>query len=531
MIKHIKGGTFGLEAELWRDDVVAVLAQLPGLRINHSKGRLEGGIDAIAAAQHRLGVQGPSTEMVQDGIIIGGEVTDPLRHYQKDGVSRVRNIMNTMGGALLADEMGLGKTVQAITVGKTLTGRKIVICPASVRETWRDDLKKWGVASYAILGPTNTKDAMKEWADAPSKEWIVVSYALATKAYELVFPDGPPTLTIIDEIQLVKGRKSKGKDVQRAGAAEYIASMSQYRLGLTGTPLWDRPRDLWRILHILFGSTFGSSWDFDHAYCGARPNEHGGLDNSGVSRADELRLRLSYYMVRREKSEVAKELPPLTRQTIWVDATRQATNALHSAILMKRPGDFYKAIEATLHGKAETAYELAQELRKFVLFTYRRSDAISMAKTLSEKYETPCVAVHGGMDTVRRQIEIKRAIANGWGVVATIDSVGTGVDVLKHVATTAIVHWIDFVPRKMAQMEARLHRLGVKGNVHIIYLAMKDSADTLTVKKVVEKLDAQIQVLRDSGGKGMRDTLGDHIDGAGAENAEREALKALYEDM
>ncbi len=233
-------------------------------------------------------------------------------------------------------------------------------------------------------------------------------------------------------------------------------------------------------------------------------------------------------MVRREKRDVLKELPPLTRQVMWIDGCKEASVAYQKAALNLEPGAAYTAMEATLAGKMETAFELARDLKRFLIFTWRRADARQMAKVLTEKWGTPASAVTGDMDTMARQRTVRLAAEKGIGIVATIDSVGTGMDALKHVASTGIFHSLDWVPQKMAQAEARLHRIGQLENVHWIYLAMKDSYDVPVVKTVVGKLDQWAAIMGRGDSKGMRDVLDDSV---AAGNAEKEALRALYEEM
>jgi SWI/SNF-related matrix-associated actin-dependent regulator 1 of chromatin subfamily A len=527
--QRLKGMTWGLPVEnLWDDATANKLTHIPGLRVDMTKGRVEGYPDAVAVAAKRLGAM--PTRPLEPAL---NPSEDPkLRPYQRMGIRQMAGIMQQMGGCLLADDMGLGKTVQAIKVAKVLVpdGRVMVVVPGSVRETWRDDLTKWGETDFAIVTPLATKADKAEWEKARTSRWVVCSYELADRTWDHAFGDAPADVLIVDEMHMVKGRSRGSKRTQRADALETAAMQVQYKLGMTGTPIWDRPRDLWRQLRILFGSTFGSSWDFDHAYCGAFLDDHGALNNSGATRGDELKLRLSYYMVRREKKDVLKDLPPLTRQVIWVDPTTFAKSRFIAFQMSMAGASIHDAIESTLNGKMETVFELAKQLKKFVVFTWMKKHAREMAKVLTEQHDTPCVAITGDMTVAQRSQMIKVAIENGWGVVATIDSVGTGVDILKRVSSTAIVHAIDFVPQKMAQAEARLHRIGQENNVHIIYVAMKESIDTILVNTVVQKLDAVISVMGKAS-QGLRDELAANEGGAGAEAAEQAALRAIYQEI
>lgn len=525
--KHLKGSTWVLE--LPADRVPEDPLQVPGLRFGLETGdslhTLSGSIDAVAAACHRLGLPPPREEGKS---LDAWTVPETFRPYQVDGVRRLITILRRAGGALLADDMGLGKTAQAIVTARQFKGRRLVIAPAAVRETWRDDLKKWGEESVAILGPMKNKRAGTEWERGREATWVVTSYELAQRAFDACFAatGTAPTFAIMDEVHMVKGRKNS-----RALVARELLSMTRYKLELTGTPLDDRPRDLYTLLSIIAGSAFGSKWDFDHAYCAGQIDSHGGMDNSGSSNQEELRLRLSYYMVRRQKKDVLKELPPLTLQTLWVDPEPKASQQFQRALMGMSADATQDALEATLKGKMPHALELAASLKRFVLFTWKREHARDMAAMLQRDYDTPCVCITGDVDTEKRQALIREAVAMKGGVVCTMDSVGTGVDALKLVSSYGIMHALDYRPTKMAQTIARLHRFGQTDNVQFTFLAMKDSMDERVVEKVVAKMGVHDAVMGGDAMGEMQAALGGDAGGNRAGDNDEDALRALYDNL
>jgi SNF2 family DNA or RNA helicase len=242
-----------------------------------------------------------------------------------------------------------------------------------------------------------------------------------------------------------------------------------------------------------------------------------------------LKLRLSYLMIRRTREQVLKELPPLTRQVVWLPADKEAEAAFVKAAVHKSPGGTAAALQATLAGKVEAALDYAEQARQFVLFTWMKSHAHQMAKILAEQRDTPCVCITGDVPHKERQALVKLAESKQWGLVATIDSLYQGVN-LQGVAKVGIMHALDYVPIKMVQTEGRIHRMGQKDPVTWIYLAMKDSMDQLVVKTIVDKLDQWRATMGKDGSEGMKDTLGGNVNGAGAD-AEKAALRALYEGM
>jgi SWI/SNF-related matrix-associated actin-dependent regulator 1 of chromatin subfamily A len=498
--------------------------------VNNESGEAFGSLDGLAALAFRIKAPYPKPTPWRAMVLAEGDYNGiGLRPYQQYGILWLKEVLKLNRGAILADDMGLGKTLQSITVAQLVAfqGRILVVAPAAARETWREELAKWAPnQSVAILGPAATKAARLEWDKAPNSKWVVSSYDLVAsgKVEDVAFALDMPTLVIIDEAHRAKGRKTK-----RANALQQLCAQAQYRLALTGTPIWDRPRDLWMLLDILLGGRFGSKWDFDLAYCNASINDHGGWENAGATNTEELRLRLAYYMLRREKAEVATDLPPLTRTVRWLEPDAPARREWEKVQLGLTKGNLHAAIESTLAGKMDEAMELAAESRRFLLFTWLKTHAFQMHKLLNER-GIPCELVTGEASTTARQSRIAAARSKGWGVVATLDSASEAIN-MQGVASQGIMHTIDWVPTKLAQAEARLHRIGQKDPVTWTYLAMKDSVDELIVPAVVNKLDAFIQAMGAQAAQGLRDELNATVGITGVdENSLLAQMAAMLED-
>lgn len=491
------------------------LANLPGLRTNEDGGRVEGLIDAVAAATVRLGGEAPKKLVPHEFVRVAAEQHDPLlRSYQRSGVAFLLATLRSVGAALLCDDVGLGKTRQAIAAASAIGGRVVIVCPAYVRMGWEKELLAYGHTDVAVLAPVTNKAGQAHWDKAPDAKWVITSFEMADRLLPLFSSKAPSTL-IIDEAHLLRGRETK-----RSRAVAELAAVSAHKLAMTATPMWSRPRDFWKLLNVLFGSRFGNKWDFDQAYCGASINEYGGWVNKAATLTEELRLRLSYYMVRREKRDVLKEMPRLGRQVVWLDGDAHAEATFQRAMLHRQPGMLQEALGATLDAKKEAAVQYAAQAKRFLLFTWLRKDAHEIAARLTSD-ECPVVCITGDMPAVQRQAAVALARSKSCGVVATIDSAGTGLDGLQHCASTVIFHALDYTPLKLLQAEGRLDRLGQTEPVTAIYLACRNSADTLVVQNVVEKLSAA-QAVMGQGGE-LKEELG-------AVN-EEQALAALYAGM
>lgn len=474
---------------------------IPGLRLTGS--RVSGSVDAFAVL-HKRGLldampANPIPQLICD---------DPrLRDYQRIGVEWLASRLRQDTGALLADDMGLGKTLQTIATWKLLNcpAPLLIIAPASVRLGWQKELKKWANVDATVV----TTGAQAKKVTSATKV-LVTSYELSKQ----LPADFIPTMVVLDEAHLLRGRM--------AGRSQHLKRMCEtavYKLALTGTPMWSRPRDFWMLLRILFGYRFGTADQFDYAYCDARVNQWGGKENKGVSRADELKLRLSYVMLRRLKADVAKELPPMTRQVRWVKATKEARQALQSFVLKQLP--FQQALNSTLDAKIDATVQACLDAGRFLLFTWQKAHVEELAaRLIAEGVEIEIIT--GDYTLPERAAAIDRAQKSGASIVATLAACNAGVDGLQYVADTAIFHSIGYVPIEMAQAEARLHRIGQANPVTAVYMAMEESADAQVISTVVEKLDQWTTLMGTDDASRMSSTLQTRA------GSEEEALAAIY---
>ena len=487
------------------------IEHIPGLKA--FGGTVVGSVDAMRVLAERLkrnGIPDPAALYVPRNA--HPPSIDGLRDYQLDGIARLVGNLQRDGAVILADDMGLGKTVQ--TIGSWNCLRRpvplLVIAPASVRRGWIREFRRW-----AELDATLIETGAEAKALATDTKVVVTSYELAKK----LNPGFCPHMIVMDEAHLLRGRMAG-----RSKTLLELSKVASYRMALTGTPMWSRPRDFWMLLKILYGYRFGTADDFDYAYCGASVNQWGGKENKGATRLSELRLRLPYVMLRRTKEQVATELPSFTRLIRWVPALKSATKSLESFALKQL--SFADALNATLDAKIDSAVEAAMSAGKFLLVTWQKKHAELLHEKLNDE-GYPCEIITGDYSHAEREAAIDRARQSGASVVCTIDSTNAGVDGLQHVASTAIFHALDYVPIKLAQMEARLHRIGQSQPVTAVYLAMEDSADSFVVETVLDKLDAWQATMGADSTASMGDTMG----APNMKRSEEEALAAIYAAM
>lgn len=222
-----------------------------------------------------------------------------LRPYQKQGVRWLTFLRDQSLGALLADDMGLGKTLQSICI---LHGKSLIVAPTSVLYNWEAEIKRFRSQLRVNIyhGPNRKLDMH---ADVIMTTYAVMRLdqeELAQQKWDVV---------ILDEAQTIKNPDSK------IAKAVYQIS-SPFKLALTGTPIENRLDDLWSIFHFLNRGFMHQRKDFQRDYI--KPISLGDKEVS-----ERLRKRVKPFVMRRLKSEVAKDLPPRTNIVLYNELDEQ----------------------------------------------------------------------------------------------------------------------------------------------------------------------------------------------------------------
>jgi SWI/SNF-related matrix-associated actin-dependent regulator 1 of chromatin subfamily A len=244
--------------------------------------------------------------------------TGLLYPHQADGVS----FLISKGRAILGDDMGLGKTRQAI-VGMQIaapTGMILVVCPASLKLNWRREIRMVDHdAKIEVLGI----------ADQADPRWVIVNYDLLAK--NAVRLHGVPWYgVILDEAHFIKNNSQRTSHclkllgVSTDARSPLIGPQQVYLL--TGTPITNRPRDLFNLLRCVGHPAARSFISFAKQYCDAYKNDYGWV-TTGASNLEELNLLMKEVMLRRKKNEVL-DLPPKIRS--WVPLAVESAAALNA---------------------------------------------------------------------------------------------------------------------------------------------------------------------------------------------------------
>ena len=408
-----------------------------------------------------------------------------LYKYQREGI----DFLKSQYHSLLADDMGLGKTVQAIKAAEELRAETIlVICPASVKLNWRKEFHKWTSITDIFIVMTG-KDTI------PSASVVIINYDLLINP-KIKDQIGKFDVCIIDEAHYLKSRLAKRTKVILGN--DGIIRKCTYKFLLTGTPVLNRPIELYPILKTLHYESikqYGSYVQFALRYCGAFSDKYG-LWDKGATNLPELKKKLEGFMLRRTKDEVLTQLPEKIVSHIPIPPSAGILTEMKK---FEDKGDSYiEEVElgklASLRSKiskhkAKIVIDYVEntfnEVNKLIVFTYHRE----MAFKLKEKFEDLGVSmVIGGLNVTKKQKEVDAFVEGGNRLfIGQIQSAGVGIDGLQRVCSDVIFAEMSWTPSELRQAEDRVYRIGQKNKVHIQYLYVTKSIEEIVLKAVISK--------------------------------------------
>ena len=221
-----------------------------------------------------------------------------LRGYQQQGLSYLNFLREYGFGGILADEMGLGKTIQTLSfiqhmVERGDRGPNLIVVPTSVLPNWDREASKFvPELRRLIIYGTRRENMFKQINDS---DLVVTTYALLRRDLEEL-QNYEFNSIILDEAQNIKNPNTiTARSVRKINA--------QQRLCLSGTPIENNLFELWSLFEFLMPGFLGSQHAFQRGI--VKP-----IKDGDVETIEQLRTRVRPFILRRTKSEVAKDLPP-----------------------------------------------------------------------------------------------------------------------------------------------------------------------------------------------------------------------------
>jgi SWI/SNF-related matrix-associated actin-dependent regulator 1 of chromatin subfamily A len=459
--------------------------------------------DAVAAERARRATLDTIRAQGSSGLQVPTVL--PLFPFQTVGVEFV---LAAGGRAAITDEMGLGKTPQGIGVCLMLSQqqqieRTLVLCPASLKINWYREFRKFADLEATIWS------GKKVVGDRTGPVHIV-NYDIFPRFRE-EFEELGIDLLIADEAHYLKNGDSLrtqavfgGTNKKRKRVAPFAVP---YAVLLTGTPVLNRPGEMYSLLHYLYPDRFPDWYSFANRYGAFPPGNLRGLPSTPRN-LDELHERTKDVVIRRRKAEVMPELPPLLVSELYVElsATQRkayqrllgdlATEWTKDAKAKRRPSlQQLQVLTAFLNEvklvkvRELLAELLADEGRQVLVFCTRLAPLQALRQELGDQ----AMYIDGKMSPTARMAEVDRFQA-GLARAALLSIRAAGVGLTLTNADVGIFIDQDFVPATHQQAEARAHRFGQVNPVNMYYVLVDDTIDIDLRALLAEKLLVTSQV-------------------------------------
>jgi SWI/SNF-related matrix-associated actin-dependent regulator 1 of chromatin subfamily A len=461
--------------------------------------------------------------------------------YQLEAVERIEAFD---GRALLAAEMGTGKTLISLLylVRHPELRPAVVVCPASIKWGWEREAKHH-VGMYAVVLEGTRPKSLQVRDDSPL---YIVNYDVLSSIERKVkgrIYKAPgwarwlrklkPKVVIFDECHFLGSVNAK-----RTQSCRYLChgpvpdeddERAFYRvphiLALSGTPLVNRPFELWPTLHILQPEKFGNMYSFGHRFCDPKRGFAGRWEFKGASNIPKLNRVLTKHggMIRYLKKDVIDQLPPKRRTVLPMDidnrpeydkavanfakwiAEKYGVSRARRALAAERVTKLGYLKRLAAAGKMNRVIEwiddfLAASDEKLIVFAVHRS----FIDALMEKYRQTAVKVDGSVTGRKRQNNIDAFVNNKRFrlFIGQIKAAGVGWNAKG--CSTVLFAEMGWSPGTHTQAEDRCHGLnrgkaGVK--MQAIYAVAKDTVEDV-LARILQRKQKWLSETLDGEGKG-----------------------------
>lgn len=425
------------------------------------------GLAVPAAWRQALAYVAPEVEAAA-----GRADTAGLRPYQRDGVKWLSGRKH----ALLADEQGVGKTAQVLC-SLPENGCSVVIVPAVVKYNWRNEAARWrpDIQVTVLEGRGSFR--------APGRnEMVICNYDILPQVEDVPKGTRPPPLPfdladctlVVDEAQNIKGYKAK-----RTKSVTQLARQCARAWLLTGTPLLNRPSELWTLLSAgqmardVFGSWEGFLRAFDVRYNRFGDMVWGDPDPSVPERLRNVMLRRTRevvlpYLPKKQYTETVVDLQSKSLKKALDNAWEEWGDEDEERLNLPDFTQFSEIRAALARDRIPALVEMVENLEDqgvpLLVFSAHREPVDTIGK------REGWGVIHGDLPA-EKKTRVVQDFQDGKlkGVALTIKSGGTGITLTR--ASTAIFCDRMWTPAENWQAEDRMVRIGQRADsVQIIQL-------------------------------------------------------------
>jgi len=440
-----------------------------------------------------------------------------LYDFQLEDTQRIQKFK---GRCLVANELGTGKSITSLYwawkyLDEDDPGPIVIVCPAHLKIHWAREAKRHLNLDVEVLS-NRVVPKDKPLPTKPNQIYVVNYDVLVPHGWKTrtLPPDNSwimwlsalkPKLVIMDE-----GHFAKNIASARTRACKRLVKGVPHVLVLTGTPLSNKPPDMWSLINIVHPTLFPSQLDFNIHYTNASRNWYG-WEFKGARNLTQLHNALmSTCMIRRRKCDVLDQLPAIQHTIIPIEVDLREYHAAESNFLgwMEdiSPTLAKNAASATALTKLNFLKKLCGSLKveaiiKWALDFLEESEGKLLLGAIHYDVTGPlvqafgrksCVLVDGRMNHIKKQEAFDRFNSDPKCriLVGNLDAAGTGWSC--PVSSDPTLIELPWVPSSVAQFVGRCHGIGrgIPGtNTHARYLVAEGTVEEDLIELLQTKLD------------------------------------------
>ena len=389
---------------------------------------------------------------------------------------------------ILADEPRVGKTLATASAAlENLPA--LIVCPAIVKSVWETAIR--------ALDPSVPIDIISGKKNA---------HSIRTDGVAIVNYDLLSSMKVVPKFKtlvLDESHRIKSPKAIRTKACMFLMKHIPNVYALSGTPIPNRPIELWPLLHGL-GIYRGGYYDFAQRY--ARMwKAPWGLDVSGASNLPELKQMLIPFVLKRRKQDVFTEYQEPIVSLITFDLPVNHREKEFSAdALVEHPSPML-AFEGLSEIMKEAGLRKVKPSVEFILdkletgepivvFAHHK-EVVHAIKDELEKNGYPTSVITGETPQAKRADIIAQFQSGEHKVfIGNLAACQEGIDL--SVADTVVFVEATWQTSALLQASSRIENINKAGCAPLIYLlTIARSLDHTVLKKVIQKLNIVSQII------------------------------------
>jgi SWI/SNF-related matrix-associated actin-dependent regulator 1 of chromatin subfamily A len=404
------------------------------------------------------------------------------------------------GRILISDPVGMGKTLSCILYMEKLDQWPVlIVSPPSVLGAWKREFEsELNRKAVIIRGKTLCEGELQHDA-------VIINYDILDAQREWLIEQSFAFI-IFDECDKLANRETRWTK-----AAMAIAKRCPRVMGLSGTPIANKPSCFFPMLNMIRPDLFPSFRDYMWRYCDPQYDPRFGWSYQGATNLQELHERIKPFMLKRDKA-----ILNLPQQKVKIDFVeldhKEKYDILHSQYVgAVRGANFYKnkgIDKLTLLTKLLMlvsrlkARGVVMWIRKFfaenpnekliVFCTHTQMIDVVKRRAIDED---EVVVIQGDVPAAKRTIAVDNFQNDPKKRLAVINIAAGAAGITLTAAKTIAVAELPWTSRAVVQLSGRTDRIGQTRDNDVIFLLTENTIEEKLCKTIQAKAGIHDQVI------------------------------------